>query len=213
MTSAKGSSASSARRSTVFRTLIVDHIKLARVELAADLKSYGQSVAVLAVAGGVLAIGYVFAWIAAGFGLARLWGAPLAFAAVAALHLLFGAIAIAWAMAKMRRTQLMHDTVVEAKSSASALTRPMQGRALEGRTTDRPAAAGGRIGPDVDRRRDALAQAESDVERARERVESSLLALRDEVVRRTDWRRVVRRQPAAFLGGAIALGILAGVPA
>jgi uncharacterized membrane protein YqjE len=117
------------------RTLIVDHIKLARVELASDLKTYGQSVAVLAVAGAVLATGYVFAWIAAGFGLARLWGAPLAFAVVAALHILFGAIAVGWAIAKMRRTRLMRDTVVEAKSSASALARPMQGRALEGRTT------------------------------------------------------------------------------
>ncbi len=57
---------------------------------------------------------------------------------------------------------------------------------------------------------DALAQATSDVERARERVESSLLALRHEVARRTDWRRLVRRQPAAFLGGAIALGIWLG---
>jgi uncharacterized membrane protein YqjE len=117
------------------RTLIVDHIKLARVELASDLKSYGQSVAVLAMAGAVLAIGYIFAWIAAGFGLARLWGAPLAFALVAALHLLFGAIAVGWAVGKMRRTQLMRETVVEAKSSAKTLAQPLRRRALEGRTT------------------------------------------------------------------------------
>ena len=57
---------------------------------------------------------------------------------------------------------------------------------------------------------DALAQAESNVERARERVESSLLALRDEVTRRTDWRRWVRRRPAAFVGGALALGFVLG---
>jgi hypothetical protein len=57
---------------------------------------------------------------------------------------------------------------------------------------------------------DALAQAASDVERARERVESSLLALRHEVARRTDWRSWVRRQPAGFLGGAIALGFWLG---
>src|SRR5262249_48954119 len=35
------------------RTLIGDHIKLARVELATDLKTYGRSVGVLAAAGGV----------------------------------------------------------------------------------------------------------------------------------------------------------------
>jgi hypothetical protein len=57
---------------------------------------------------------------------------------------------------------------------------------------------------------DALARAESDVERARERVASSMLALRDEVARKTDWRSWVRRQPAPFLGAALALGFLLG---
>jgi len=56
----------------------------------------------------------------------------------------------------------------------------------------------------------ALARAESDVERARERVASSMLALRDEVTRKTDWRRWVRRQPAAFLGASVALGFWLG---
>ncbi|HLK91308.1 MAG TPA: hypothetical protein VKZ18_15530 [Polyangia bacterium] len=57
---------------------------------------------------------------------------------------------------------------------------------------------------------DALAQAESDVERARERVTSSVLALRDEVVRRTDWRSWVRRRPFPFFGAAIAIGFWLG---
>ena len=57
---------------------------------------------------------------------------------------------------------------------------------------------------------DALAQAESDVERARERVQSSVMALRDEVVRRTDWRHWVRRRPLPFFGAAIALGFWLG---
>ena len=111
------------------RTLIADHIKLARIEMVADAKTYGRSVAVLAVAGLVLAIGYVFALIAAALGLARHWGAPAAFGAVAALHLVVGGIAVAWSVGKMKRTRLMHDTVVEAKGSISALARPLQGRA------------------------------------------------------------------------------------
>jgi hypothetical protein len=57
---------------------------------------------------------------------------------------------------------------------------------------------------------DALAQAESDVERARDRLASSMLALRDEVARKTDWRSWVRRQPAPFLGAALALGFWLG---
>ena len=110
------------------RDLIADHIKLARLELVADAKTYGRSVAVLVVAGLVLAIGYVFALIAVALGLTRLWGAPLAFGAVAALHLLVGGIAVVWAVGKMRRTRPMHDTVVEAKGSINALARPLQGR-------------------------------------------------------------------------------------
>jgi uncharacterized membrane protein YqjE len=111
------------------RDLIADHIKLARVEMVSDAKTYGSSIAVLVVAGLVLAIGYVFALIAAALALARAWGAPLAFVAVGALHLIVGGIALGWSLAKMRRTHPMHDTVVEAKDSITALSRPLQGRA------------------------------------------------------------------------------------
>ena len=80
---------------------------------------------------------------------------------------------------------------------------------MSGRALVEGGAGGGaaRASNDAD---DALARAESDVERARERVASSMLALRDEVVRKTDWRSWVRRQPAAFLGGAVALGFWLG---
>jgi len=110
------------------RDLIADHIKLARIELVTDAKTYGRSIAVLAVAGLVLAIGYVFGLIAAALGLARIWGAPLAFGALAALHLVLGGIAVGWAVGKMKRTRPMHDSVVEAKGSINALSRPLQGR-------------------------------------------------------------------------------------
>jgi hypothetical protein len=52
----------------------------------------------------------------------------------------------------------------------------------------------------------ALARAEADLERTRERVAQSMLALRNEVARRTDWRRVVRERPLLCLGAAAALG-------
>ena len=110
------------------RDLIADHIKLARVEMVSDAKTYGRSVAVLVVAGLVLAIGYVFGLIAAAAGLARVWGTALAFLAIAALHLVAGGIAMTSAMARMRRTHPMHDTVVEARDSLTALARPLQGR-------------------------------------------------------------------------------------
>jgi hypothetical protein len=111
------------------RDLIADHIKLARVEMVSDAKTYGASLAVVVVAGLVLAIGYIFGLIAAALALGRVWGRPLAFLVVGVLHLVVGGIAMATAMARMRRTHPMHDTVVEAQDSLSALARPLQGRA------------------------------------------------------------------------------------
>jgi len=57
---------------------------------------------------------------------------------------------------------------------------------------------------------DELARAESDVERARERVTQSMMALRQEVARQVDWRSWVQRRPALFVGGAFALGLWLG---
>jgi hypothetical protein len=53
-----------------------------------------------------------------------------------------------------------------------------------------------------------LARAEADVERARARVTDAVSALREEVVRRTDWREWFRARPVAYLAGAFALGFL-----
>lgn len=57
---------------------------------------------------------------------------------------------------------------------------------------------------------DELAQAEADVERARERVASSMSALRDEVARQADWRGWLSRHPLVCLGGALAVGFWLG---
>ena len=106
--------------------LIADHIKLARLELAADMRSYGQGVATLAMAGGIILLGYAFAWVAIALALARLWGAPIAFGAVAALHLVAGAIAVATAIKRMKGTRLMRDTANEVSRSVDALTQPLE---------------------------------------------------------------------------------------
>jgi ElaB/YqjD/DUF883 family membrane-anchored ribosome-binding protein len=59
-------------------------------------------------------------------------------------------------------------------------------------------------------RSDAVARAEADLERSRARVAESVLALRDEVARRSDWRGWVRQRPWLVVGGALALGFLLG---
>ncbi|HVR61460.1 MAG TPA: hypothetical protein VMU50_06140 [Polyangia bacterium] len=52
-----------------------------------------------------------------------------------------------------------------------------------------------------------VVRAEREIERTREQVAMSVLALRDEVARRADWREWVRARPAAFLGAAFLLGL------
>ena len=52
-----------------------------------------------------------------------------------------------------------------------------------------------------------LARAEREIERTREQVAMSVLALRDEVARRADWREWVRARPATFLGATFLLGL------
>jgi hypothetical protein len=55
-----------------------------------------------------------------------------------------------------------------------------------------------------------LVAAEANVERARARVADAVVALRDEVARRTDWRSWIGRRPGTFLVTAFALGFLLG---
>jgi hypothetical protein len=65
----------------------------------------------------------------------------------------------------------------------------------------------GRVDPGV---ADELAQADADVQRARERVASSVEALQDEVARQVDRRRWLSRHPLMFLSGAFAVGFWLG---
>jgi ElaB/YqjD/DUF883 family membrane-anchored ribosome-binding protein len=55
-----------------------------------------------------------------------------------------------------------------------------------------------------------VARAEARIAEARDRVARSMLALRQEVRRRTDWRGWVRRQPVTALGAALAVGLILG---
>jgi hypothetical protein len=55
-----------------------------------------------------------------------------------------------------------------------------------------------------------LARVEADIARTREQVSRSVSALREAVVRRTDWRQWVSRHPGVFLGAAFLLGFVWG---
>jgi uncharacterized membrane protein YqjE len=105
-----------------FGQLVGDHIRLARLEMTADAKSYVRDVALLAVGAFIVAVGYGLACIAAGTALARVLGAPLAFVALAVPHLIAGAIALALIVRRMKSVQLMRETKHEVSRSVSALT-------------------------------------------------------------------------------------------
>lgn len=55
-----------------------------------------------------------------------------------------------------------------------------------------------------------LMRAEEDVARARQRVAHSMTELQDELIRKVDWRRWVRRKPGLAVGIAFGLGLLLG---
>jgi len=63
---------------------------------------------------------------------------------------------------------------------------------------------------DAEPRDPELARVEADIQRSREQVAGSMLALRREIARRMDWRGWVSKRPLAILGGAVAVGFLLG---
>lgn len=56
----------------------------------------------------------------------------------------------------------------------------------------------------------ALARAEAEIERTRERLIASALTLQRELGRASDWREWVRRKPGLTLGLAFGIGVLIG---
>ena len=110
--------------------LVADHIKLARIEMTTDAKTYMRDLSMLAVGAFVFAVGYGLACIAAGTALARIVGVPLAFAGLAFVHVIVGAIALGVAIRRMKRVQLMQESKEEVSRSVSVLRE----RALTART-------------------------------------------------------------------------------
>ena len=101
--------------------LISDHIKLARLELVSDAKSYGRQSALLLVMGALLILGYALAAVGLALVLSQWWGAITGFFAVAGLHVVVGGIGLAVAISRMRRTHLMDETLSEVSRSVSTL--------------------------------------------------------------------------------------------
>lgn len=58
--------------------------------------------------------------------------------------------------------------------------------------------------------RPSAEQIRRDIERTREQLATSVVALKHEVAVRTDWREWVRRRPGLVLGAAFAVGLYLG---
>jgi hypothetical protein len=104
--------------------LIGDHIKLARIELATDLRIYSTALGVALVAALLLLVAYLFAWQAAAFLMARTWGMPVALGVIAIFHLVAAGLGLGAVSRRVRRTKVMRETVTEARRTVRALVHP-----------------------------------------------------------------------------------------
>jgi|SRR5450631_663413 len=112
-----------------FGELIGDHIRLARIELAVDLKTYLGALGLSLVAALLFVIGYAFTWVSLALVLARFCGAPIAFGAAAAFHLVGGGVLLRVVSGRVKRTKVMGESLVEVRRTAHALAHPAEGGA------------------------------------------------------------------------------------
>jgi hypothetical protein len=105
-----------------FGHLLAEHVKLARLELVADIKMHGREVGVIALIVPLLFIGYALVCVGLGFFLSRWLGRSGAFFLVGGAQLALGAVAIAVAAGRLRRAKLLPESAHEVNRSVAQLT-------------------------------------------------------------------------------------------
>ena len=100
-----------------FGHLLADHIKLARLELVADVKNYGRQVGLIALIVPILFIGYAILCVGVATALAPWLGRAGGFFLVGGAHVVIGAGAIMMAVRRLRRAQPMSESVEEMSRS------------------------------------------------------------------------------------------------
>jgi hypothetical protein len=93
--------------------LLAAQIKLARLEVSAELRRALEGGVRVALFLPPLVVGYAFAMAALASWLGGLWSRPLALASVAALQIVPAAIGLAWALAAFRRAPGLARTGAE----------------------------------------------------------------------------------------------------
>jgi hypothetical protein len=100
-----------------FGRLLADHVKLARLELVADVKSYGRQVALIALIVPILFMGYTIVCLGLAALLEPLVGRAGGLFLVGGSHVVIGAVAIMVAIDRLRRAQPLSETVEEVSRS------------------------------------------------------------------------------------------------
>ena len=101
--------------------LVAEHIKLARLELVAEAKVTGRRLALIALVVPIVFMGYALACIGLAVLLARSLGTSNAFFLVGGVHVILGGLAVAVAVARLRRTQTLRETVQEVGRSVDVI--------------------------------------------------------------------------------------------
>jgi hypothetical protein len=93
--------------------LVSAQIRLARLEVSADLRRGLSGVARVGLFLPPLVVGYAFAMAALAALLGELWPRPVALGAVAALQLLVAGLGLSWSLAALRRGRLLERSAAE----------------------------------------------------------------------------------------------------
>jgi len=104
-----------------FRQLIVQHLKLARLEIKADLRAMGIQAGLIALLAAVAVVGYGLVMAGLAFILAggTTGGTPLILIGVA--HMVAAGVGIHFATIRMRRVRLMNTTAGEVSRNFESL--------------------------------------------------------------------------------------------
>jgi hypothetical protein len=105
-----------------FGHLLAEHVKLARLELVADIKTHARQVAVIALIVPLLFIGYALVCVGVAIFLSQWLGRSAAFFLVGGLQIVLGGLAIAIVAGRLRRAKLLNETASEVNRSVATLT-------------------------------------------------------------------------------------------
>jgi hypothetical protein len=101
--------------------LIAQHLQLARLELVDDAKAIGSALGRIALFVPMVIAGYLFVMGALAAALANVMSLPVALLAVGSSNLLVGGAGAYFAAQRLKKPQLLDESLSELKSSAATL--------------------------------------------------------------------------------------------